>query len=142
MRSSNKYRVKLIGGARLITIYSGNGLKNFMMSNLYHAPALRGFHLHSFRLQITYIYFLLMDVSAKSLQRSPAVRFLYWSKTQLKIFLSLEKKNNYKKITFYLFEKKNIFFNFILCNFLVRTLQYFQKKFNNFFDPQNIKKLP
>ena len=54
MRSSNKYRVKLIGGARLITIYSGNGIKNFMMSNLYQVPALRGFH--SFRLHSFFTY--------------------------------------------------------------------------------------
>ena len=43
MRSSNKYRVKLIEGARLITIYSGNGLKNFMMSNLQDLPWQSGF---------------------------------------------------------------------------------------------------
>ena len=51
MRSSNKYRVKLIGGARLITIYSGNEFKHFVNSNLYQVPALEGFHL---QLQITF----------------------------------------------------------------------------------------
>ena len=32
------------------------------------------------------------------------------------------------------------FFTFILCNFLVRTLQYFQKILNLFFAHENIKK--
>ena len=31
---------------------------------------------------------------------------------------------------------------FILCNFLVQTLEYFQKKINLFFVHENIKKLP
>ena len=35
-----------------------------------------------------------------------------------------------------------IFFNFILCNFLVRTLRYFLKNFQNIFVPQTIKNSP
>ena len=41
------------------------------------------------------------------------------------------------KIHNYFFKKNNIFFNFILCNFLVQTLQYFQ---NIFFCPQKVEK--
>ena len=33
-------------------------------------------------------------------------------------------------------------FNFILCNFLVRTLNYFKKKLNFFFDHKKLKKPP
>ena len=35
-----------------------------------------------------------------------------------------------------------IFFTFILCNSLVRTLQYLKKKLNIFFAPENMKKTP
>ena len=48
----------------------------------------------------------------------------------------------FKLNNFFFKVSKKKFFNFISCNFLVRTLQYLKKKFKHFFDPQNKKKSP
>ena len=40
------------------------------------------------------------------------------------------------------FKKKKKIIKAILCNFSMRLLKYFLKKFLNFFAPQNIEKLP
>ena len=54
------------------------------------------------------------------------MRCLYWSKTQLKMFQFLKKKKS----------------NFISCNFLVRMLQCFQKRFRIFLPLKTWKKQP
>ena len=61
-------------------------------------------------------------IAAKSLQISPAVRCLYWSKTQLKMFLSL-------LTSFY-------------ATFQCGGYNVFEKNLIFFFAPENVKKPP
>ena len=50
----------------------------------------------------------------------------------------LDRNNSYLRFLFNFRKKNYIFFNFILCNFLVRTLRYLKRKSKSFLPPKTL----